>query len=172
MANYQVFMGQGAVVNLDQHTLYTGPPPEDNSLQFCTAVIFINTKTKMAALYHYRSGAFKKKHEDILVEMLNDVDPDVIALRTGATRSRLAAVGHDLPILRGDVGVPAMLDFLRYSGQGIDVQEAITGAATVRLEEGVPRILLQHPSGGLDPLKSWLAGDYPARGVKVYGKAK
>ncbi|MBY0375770.1 MAG: hypothetical protein K2Q23_17370, partial [Bryobacteraceae bacterium] len=91
MPHYQVFMGQGAVVNLNQHGLYTGPPPASNALQFCTAVIFVNRGTQMAGLYHFPSGRLKRKHQDVMEEMLDDVNPDIIALRTGGTNSSLAA---------------------------------------------------------------------------------
>lgn len=170
MPHYQVFMGQGAVVNLNQHGLYTGPPPASNALQFCTAVIFINRGTQMAGLYHFPSGRLKPKHEAVMEDMLNEVSPDIIALRTGGTNSSLTAAG--LPGIGGDTGIQALREYLGILKVSIDDQPANSGAVAVSWGAGAAQITPQQPSGALQPLESWLAGDYPAQGVKVYGKAE
>jgi hypothetical protein len=57
MAVYNVVMGQGiTVADLGNDTLITGPGEIGDSIQSCSAVMFFNTGTRAAGLFHFPSG--------------------------------------------------------------------------------------------------------------------
>lgn len=57
MAVYNVVMGQGITVgDLGGDTLITGPGNVEDSIQSCSAVMFFNTGTRAAGLFHFPAG--------------------------------------------------------------------------------------------------------------------
>lgn len=155
-------MGQGAVVDLANHSLVT------NELRSCSALLFINRERKRAGLYHYPAGPLKYKRVRLIADMIDDVgEPDHIALRLGGGNARLREVG--LPGFSGEDGVPDLRRVLGYVCPQIDEKMVLTGSVWVGLADGVPQILDRWPSGAVTSLEKTLAGNYS--GVNVYGKA-
>lgn len=57
MPTYGVIMGQGiTVADLGANTLITGYGDPADSIQSCSAVMFFNTNTRSAGLYHFPAG--------------------------------------------------------------------------------------------------------------------
>ena len=79
MVNYNIIMGQGITVpRLDNIGLVTGPGKSADQIQSCAAVVFYNTVSHAAGLYHYPSGDINKKEgsQAALKAMCRAVEPN------------------------------------------------------------------------------------------------
>ena len=168
MPSINVVMSQAVcTANLGQNTFMTGAGEPGDRIQSCAAVIFVNTGTGAAGLYHYPSGDIRTRPtaQTVIQQMVQAVAPTHAYIVYG-----VAGVPY-VPnsVAPGDPFASNLRDFVRGQLQDDIVLKRLParhGFASVSIADGQPVIGIE----AIDPdndIRADLAGDHVRGGLNV-----
>lgn len=172
MPVYNVVMGQGiTVANLGANMLITGPGDPGDRIQSCSAVMFFNTVTCAAGLFHFPSRDFTNDGDsrNILVAMRNAVNPNEAYIVYGIV-PQLRHVDPERDVVPTDEDADELrsvvLALLPLNCR-LRRMPARRGIASISQAGNVASIGLSEPNG-LTSLRAFAAGVYA--GYTLYGR--
>jgi hypothetical protein len=165
-------MGQGiSVAALGNDTLYTGymTGPGDR-LQSCSAVIFCNTATGAAGLFHFPAGSINDDPDSAAVirDMAGVVRPNLAWILFGRSPFLAHAPQHQAQqaAAQGEQLRAFVLGLLPV-GCRLRRMPATTGNAAITWEDGQPRVAAVNDTAATD-LRAVAAGQYQT--YRLYGR--
>jgi hypothetical protein len=179
--NYNIYMGQGIwIPDLRGNMLVTGVvtgvgSPKD-AIQSCSAIVFFNTNSKDAGLYHFPAGDVDShKHSGLTIMQIaaRMKKPIIITVVVGKL-SMKDDFGNPLSELSASViNIEKLKSFilgkgLSGGGQLLD-QPATTGTVTATCDANGNLVIGDQNPGGLTDLKNVKEGNHGA--YRTYGFA-
>jgi hypothetical protein len=180
MAVYNVVMGQGITVkNLGANMLITGIGDGADAVQSCSVVMFFNTKSCAAGLFHFPAGNVKKElgSKAALTAMSKAVSPNDCYIAYGVTNLVSVFAGPGATFSTTEVPTdPNHSDLREFvlgilpDGGRLRRMPAESRRASIRQEGNSAIIGSDLPTGAVTNLGKFAAG--PQAGYTIYWKGK
>ena len=195
MAIYGVVMNQAVFMSsLGDNALATGYKSGEY-LYSCSAIILTNAKKGAAALYHYPSGNIydDSRSMDLIGYMIQDIRPTEAHVTYGATDygandSWMSVIKElnetDEPMKKSkkkkdkaSKPTEETVELVNYlqgtlGGMSVSTSAAQKGSALVKIVDGTAKYSRIEDAAGITDLASYITGNYPDRGLRVYWKHK